>query len=204
MSRAEIEEIVDKGLERLRMTIEEQAKKRIVMLSQGLPHYAHLVCLSSARASLDSLSNEISLAHVELAMASAIEGAQQSIRSAYHTAIRSPRPDSLFAEVLLACALAKTDELGMFAAQDVRKPIQTITGKSYEIPSFAKHLNEFSESKRGPVLAKSGTQRSFRYKFINPLMQPFVIMQGFATHKIGKETMAMLASSDSDGGLFPA
>jgi Cdc6-like AAA superfamily ATPase len=203
MSTPEIEEIIETGLQRLEMSIEHHAKKRIVMLSQGLPHYTHLICLSAVRASLDELSGLITLDHVESAMNDAIERAQQSIRSAYHTAIRSPRPDSLFAEVLLACALAKTDELGMFAAQDVRKPIQSITGKSYEIGSFAKHLNDFSDSKRGPILVKTGTQRSFRYKFINPLMQPFVIMEGFASQKITKEAISMLTASDAESTLFP-
>jgi len=203
MSTTEIEEIIDTGLQRLDMSIEQQAKKRIVMLSQGLPHYTHLVCLSAVRSSLDELSDLITIEHVELAMNDAIERAQQSIRSAYHTATRSPRPDSLFAEVLLACALAKTDELGLFAAQDVRKPLHSITGRIYEIPSFVKHLNDFSDVKRGPVLVKTGTQRSFRYKFINPLMQPFVIMEGFASQKITKEAMAMLSPSDSESTLFP-
>jgi len=202
MSTGEIQEIIDTGLKRLDMTIDDSAKRRIVMLSQGLPHYTHLVCLSAAREALDALRDSIVLEDIESAMNKAIEGAQQSIRSAYHTAIRSPRPDNLFADVLLACALAKTDDLGMFAAQDVRKPMQMLTGENYEIPSFAKHLNEFSESKRGPILTKTGTKRSFRYKFVNPLMQPFVIMQGFATSKISKETMDALTSQDQESTLF--
>jgi Cdc6-like AAA superfamily ATPase len=202
MSILEIQEIIDTGLQRLGMSIEESAKRRIVMLSQGLPHYTHLICLSAAREALDAVSDSIDINNIESAMNKAIEGAQQSIRSAYHTAIRSPRPDNLFADVLLACALAKTDELGMFAAQDVRKPMQAITGKNYEIPSFAQHLNEFSETKRGPVLVKTGTKRSFRYKFINPLMQPFVVMQGFATSKITKDTINALASTEAESPLF--
>jgi len=197
MSTSEIEEIIDTGLARLEMSIEDSAKRRIVVLSQGLPHYTHLICLSAVREALDELSSFISIFNIESAMNKAIEGAQQSIRSSYHTAIRSPRPDNLFADVLLACALSKTDDLGMFAAQDVRKPMQAITGQSYEIPSFAKHLNEFSEAKRGSVLTKTGTKRSFRYKFINPLMQPFVIMQGFSTGKITKDTISNLTEVES-------
>jgi hypothetical protein len=50
------------------------------------------------------------------------------------------------------------------------------------IPSFARHLNEFTEDKRGPILKKIGTPRRFR--FINPLMQPYVIMQGCQQGKI--------------------
>ena len=53
-------------------------------------------------------------------------------------------------------------------------------GKKYEIPSFVRHLNLFCDKARGPVLQKTGISRRFRYRFLNPLLQPFVIMQGMA------------------------
>ncbi|MCE4544572.1 MULTISPECIES: hypothetical protein [unclassified Caballeronia] len=81
----------------------------------------------------------------------------------------SPRKDNLFADVLLACAMAPADQMGYFAAQDIRAHIQLITGKDYQIPSFSKHLKEFCEEKRGPILKKIGTARRFRFRFINPL-----------------------------------
>lgn len=109
---------------------------------------------------------------------------KNQISNAWHVAIRSPRRDNLFADVLIACALADTDQQGTFAAQDIRGPMRSITGKPYEIPSFQQHVNEFCDNKRGPVLRRTGTPRRYRYRFVNPLMQPFVIMQGFTTGKI--------------------
>jgi len=41
------------------------------------------------------------------------------------------------------------NELGEFAAQDLRSQMFRITGKDYEIPAYAQHLNEFSDGKRG-------------------------------------------------------
>jgi hypothetical protein len=55
-------------------------------------------------------------------------------------------------------------------------PMKKITGKRYEIPTFAQHLTEFCDDKRGRILQKSGTKRLFRYRFTNPLLQPFVII----------------------------
>jgi Cdc6-like AAA superfamily ATPase len=187
MSVTEISEVIETGLSRLSMTIEREALNRVIILSQGLPHYAHLMGLYSSRVALDNLTEHIDADVIDTAMNKAIDGAQQSIRLAYNKAIRSPRKHNLFADVLLSCALAATDELGEFAAQDLRGPMRLITGTDYDIPSFAQHLNEFSEEKRGPILRKSGSRRRFRYKFMNPLMQPFTIMRGFASGRITRE-----------------
>ena len=61
--------------------------------------------------------------------------------------------------------------------------MRTITGKRYEIPSFQQHISEFCDSKRGPILRRTGTPRRYRYRFVNPLMQPFAVMQGFTTDR---------------------
>jgi hypothetical protein len=168
------------------MTITPDALQRIVVLSQGLPHYTHLIGLYSARAGLDGKTTEITAEIVGQAIEKAVDGAQQSISNAWHEATRSPRKDNLFGDVLLACALAETDQQNTFAAQDVRGPMRELTNKPYAIASFAQHLNEFCDAKRGPILHRTGKTRKYRYRFINPLMQPFVIMQGFKGNKITK------------------
>jgi hypothetical protein len=183
MSELDIE-IVNNGLKRLGMTIDDDARARIVSLSQDLPHYTHLLTRDSARGALALNNLNVSLSVVDDAIRKALEDAQQPIQSAWHKATMSPRKNNLFSDVLLACALAKTDELGFFAAQDIREPMQGITGKPYDIPSFAQHLNEFCDIKRGPILEKTGAKRRFRFRFVNPLMQPYVVMQGFASGKL--------------------
>jgi Cdc6-like AAA superfamily ATPase len=189
MSAEEISKIIYTALGELHMTIDTGAAARIAKLSQGLPHYAHLLGLHASRAALDSQSMHITNETVATAIDNAIGGSQQSIRSDYEYAVRSPKRDNLFSDVLLACALADTTELGHFAAQDVRESLRSITGKPYEIPSFAQHLNEFTDSKRGAILEKSGIKRLFRYRFQNPLMQPFVIMHGIKSGRISSQML---------------
>jgi hypothetical protein len=192
MSNSEIREIIDTGLGRLSMTIEAQAVSRIAILSQGLPHYTHLLGLYAARTALDGGTQKITLEIVDRAIQNAIAKAQQSILSAWHQATNSARKDNLFTEVLLACALAEQDQLGYFRAQDVREPMCKITGKHYEIPSFAQHLNEFCDPKREAVLEKTGEKRRYKFRFRNPLMQPFVIMQGYTSKRIDKRVIDRL------------
>ncbi len=178
MDNREVETLLDNGVAKLGMKLHTDARRRIVRLTQGLPHYAHLLALHAVRAAIDNNTLEVSTDMVEIALERALKTAQQSVLNAYETAVRSARKDNLFGKVLLACAMAETNELGEFAAQDIRDHLSQITGKRYEIPQFAQHLKEFTEAKRGPVLKKSGVPRLYRYRFIDSLLQPYVIMQG--------------------------
>lgn len=189
MSAEEVNEIINTGLARLTMSIEDAALTRIALLSQGLPHYAHLLGLNASRVALQQRTLNINTDLIFAAIQKALDGAHHSIQNAWHNAILSARKDNLFSDVLLACALAKTNEQGTFAAQDVRGPLCEITGKHYDIPNFAQHLSEFSDAKRGPVLQRLGVPRRFRFRFTDPLMQPYVIMQGFTQKKINKTTL---------------
>jgi len=138
-----------------------------------------LLALYATRQAADDSADAVGLQHVILAIKEALSQAQHSIRSAYHTATASPRRKNLYAKVLLACALASTDDLGYFAPADVRDPLSRIMKKRYEIPSFVRHLNLFCDAAHGPVLQKAGIALRYRYRFVNPLLQPFVIMQGW-------------------------
>lgn len=117
---------------------------------------------------------------------------QESIISSYHKATSSAR-ENLYEQVLLACALAPTDDLGYFAAVDVREPLSAIMGKPYDIPAFARHLNALSGTGRGPVLQKAGATRKFRFRFLNPLLQPYVIMRGLASGMISTEMLGVVS-----------
>jgi Cdc6-like AAA superfamily ATPase len=187
MSNEELREIIEKGMQVLDMVIESNAKEEIANLSLGLPHYTHALALQAVRAAADSKSHSVTLRHVEVAIETALQLADQSIRTAYHRATTSVRKDTIFSHVLLACALARTDDLGYFAAGDIREPLREITGKTYNIPNFAPHLYAFCGNVRGPILQQMGISYRNRYRFLNPLMQPYIVMQGKAKGLIGKE-----------------
>ena len=190
MSRTEIRQIVENGVSQLELRADPTATDRIVLLAQGLPHYAHLLGLHAVRsAATGEHPDLVQSSDVDQAIRRALANAQQSIRNAFHKATTSPRPDNLYREVLCACAVARIDELGYFAAADVRDSIQRITGRNYGIPAFARHLNEFCNEKRGKILQKFGTPRRHRFRFRNPLMQPFAIMNGLNSEILKHEML---------------
>jgi Cdc6-like AAA superfamily ATPase len=177
MSQTELFEIINKGLSAVQMTIDEEGRKRIAALSQGLPHYTHLLSLYAAQRAVATERTHVEAADVRTAIDTALAKTQQSIISSYHKATSSPR-ENLYPQVLLSCALAQPDSLGYFAAVDVRPALTRIMKKPYDIPAFSQHLNAFCEEARGPVLQRTGSTRRYRFRFENPLMQPYVIMDG--------------------------
>ncbi|HYL31921.1 MAG TPA: ATP-binding protein [Stellaceae bacterium] len=189
MSPQEIKQIVMTGLSRLKMGIAPEALDEIANLSQGLPYITHLLALQSVRAALVAKKMKIESSHVEVGMKNALDQWQQSIKTAYYQATKSQQPDNLFKEVLLACALAAIDELGYFTAASVRTPLNLITAHKYDIPTFARHLKEFSEHARGPIIERVGTARRLRYRFRSPLMRPYIVMRGFADGILSRETL---------------
>jgi hypothetical protein len=177
MSETELLEIIDKGLATVDMKIEAHAREKIANLSQGLPHYTHLLALHSAQEAASKKETLISYEHVKEAIDKALKKAQQSIINAYHTAVSSSR-ENMYSQVLLACAMATPDELGYFSASDIRAPLSRVMNRQYEIAAFSQHLNAFCEQHRGPILQKTGLPRKFRFRFINPLIQPYILMEG--------------------------
>ncbi|HFF2842346.1 TPA: ATP-binding protein [Stenotrophomonas maltophilia] len=180
MSSEEIALIVDNGMTRLGMTIDPGGKSHLVHLAQGVPYIAHLLALYSARSALTARSMHVQRFHVDEGIKKSLEQWNQSIRTAYYDAVKSAQPGNIYKEVLLACALAEIDDMGYFAAASVRGPLRDITGRSLDIPNFSSHLKQFSEDIRGGILERVGVARRLRYRFVSPLMKPYIIMRGYS------------------------
>ena len=184
MTPSELMEIIEKGTHKLGMMITEDAKAEIARLSQGFPSYAHRLGLYSTRNAIRQRREEIGKLDVQQAIQETVERTEQSLQNDYRRAVTSPQTKNLYEHVLLACALAESDQFGFFKAADVRVPMSKIMGKKYEIPSFAKHLSDFCDPSRGSVLKKTGVKRKYSYRFTSPLMQPFVVMKAIVDKRM--------------------
>ena len=177
MTRAELAEIATRGIEAARMTIRPDAVTKITALSQGLPHYTQLLTQLAAHRALGQRRIVVSTRDVDAAVGRALDRAQQSVVEAYEDATADSRR-SLFPKVLLACALAPENDFGLFTPSDVREPLSRILGRSTRTAAFSRHLDELSGEERGSVLHKQGEGRMTRFRFANPLLQPYVAMRG--------------------------
>jgi Cdc6-like AAA superfamily ATPase len=205
MSRKELNDIIVKGLAELHMKIDRDARYLICDLAQGLPHYVHLITKYAAETAVTQGAETIRLAHVRSAMTAALRKAQESVQAAYNRAIQSPQQDNRFREVLLACSLAREDEMGFFAAADVKQPMCEIMRKpQYEVGAFSRHLNAICTDKRGPILQRTGTTRNHRYRFIDPLIEPYIIIRGITDGLVTEDILRTLPGTDAVNELYLA
>jgi hypothetical protein len=177
MSEKEIQAILDKGLQRAGYEISPSARGHIVRVAQGFPQYAHLLGQNAARAALDAGDPVVHESHVIAGMEVAVHHADQSHRDAYFKAATGTKKDNLWKEVVAACALAESDERGYFSSRAVQDSLSKILGRPVIQQTVAFHLGKLTEQSRGPLLERVGPERRYRYRFINPLMRPFMVMK---------------------------
>lgn len=178
---------------------------KIGFLARGLPYYAHLLAMHAARFAITQKRTTVTHQDVDRALDGAISELDQSIKEKYVMAVRSQRAeDTLYAPVLLACAFAPTDELGRFQQTAVAGPLnKIIQGKNYQASTFALHMNAFTEDDRGRVLQRFGTPRNYRYRFADPMMQPYVILRGINEGRLTDETAEIFATKPQMEIFFP-
>lgn len=202
MSAVEIRELVQKGMSAIGLSVSGDALALIVRLASGLPHYAHLLGLHAATAAMEVDKSAVDAQDVHAAIDRALTRAHEAVSTSYHRATFSPR-ETIFEQVLVACALAPADELGYFAAIDVREPLSSIMGRPYQIPAFARHLDELASENRGAVLQKTGAPRRYRFRFTEPLLQPYAIMKGIA-HRLVEPNALMRLTERATGRRPPS
>lgn len=195
MTPGELSKIPLAGFERLDMTVADDGLALMVNLSEGLPHYAHYFSLHAGQRAIQDDRSQVEVDDVLEAVKIAV--ATHTVLSEYKRAVHAQRIGTLHERVLLACALARKDELGYFTAGDVREPMSAIMGSYYDIPAFSPHLKAFTELERGPVLRREGPERKYRYRFRNPLIQPFAVLQGLSRDDLPEQYRKRLFAAAS-------
>lgn len=197
MLKSELLEIIDKGLSQCRgLSMEPDPYDRIADYAQGLPSITHLLAREACLAAIKDLRSVVTMHDLTNGVKEAVDGQLESLPEAYRLAVTAPRGIH-FKPVLLACALSKKDDHGFFYASNVTDPLRIISkNPEFDIPQFAFHLKAFCSEQRGSILEKRGKQ----YRFVNPIMEPYVILRGLADNLISESQLSRpsIASSEPE------
>jgi Cdc6-like AAA superfamily ATPase len=178
MNNRELEEVIDSRLALTPLKIEPVAKSMIIRLSRGLPYYVQALGKFASIAATDNRRLNIIEDDVGAAMDTFIGDNSETFYEEYDRATVSNQPGNFFKEVLVACALAETDEKGFFSPSGIVEPLSRILNKTVVISAFQRHLSEFISKDRGEILIRRGQSRQYRFRFKEPMIQPYIIIKG--------------------------
>ncbi len=183
MTPVELDDIVRRGCEAAGFELEsDEPVRRIVAISQGFPHYTHLLGLYAARSALDAGRMKVTADDVDAAvhMALAHPDWHEDYLEQYLLATSATKRDNLWMLVVTACALADADERGAFTSRAVVEELGVLAKKAVRQQSIAFHLGKLTEKERGPLLERSGAAHQYRYRFLEPMMRPYILLRSAA------------------------
>jgi hypothetical protein len=192
LSLAELEAVITSRYRHAAMKGEDEAIFLMAFLARGLPYYAHLCGRYAGMVAARRKRRVVTVQHVIDGFGEALSEVDQTITEAYLGAVVSQRgEETLYEPVLLACALADTDKLGQFQQAAVARPLADLVDRTppYTAATFAFHMNEFCEEKRGRILERDGPARNIRYRFADALMQPYVIITALRDGRLTVDTL---------------
>jgi Cdc6-like AAA superfamily ATPase len=204
MPRMEVDEmrdVLEGRIRRLGMSIEGDSKWKIVNLTKGLPAFAHSLGREAVLSAIKRRSLKVSEVDADAAIDAVVNSNQNSLKSDYQLATHSNHARARYKQILMACAMAQSDEVGYFTPKQVEEPLSAVLKKETKVEYFNDNLKDLADPKRGSVLTQQGAARNYRYRFRNPAMQPYVIMRGIKDGYLSEDAMSALSQSEQ-GTLF--
>lgn len=169
MADDEITAIVVEGAKRLAIEFDQAAVERIVKLSSGYPHFAHLLSLKCAEDAVAAGRKVVSKEDLREAIGHAVGDAEGSLRNTYDQATRSADTE-MYRVTVLAAALLERDE---FTAAELRQSIEErVTHQAIEQNALNNYLNRLVSQVPGEAILHRLAKGV--YRFSDPRMPSYV------------------------------
>lgn len=167
MSDEEVESLISSGAEKLRITFSPAATRKIVSISSGYPHFAHLLALKSAEIVIGNGGREVQLFHILEATNTATGDAEGSLRVKYDQFVRSANTDE-FRRILVAAAAIEADE---FSAEKLRGSYRALWSKKISQGWLNNYLQKIVSNDDSRILRRVAKGI---YRFADPRMKSYV------------------------------
>lgn len=170
MSDREVERLLQAGAGNAKIAFSNEVLRRIVDFARGLPYYAQLLGLHSARSAVSRRSDMVERDDLVYAVSRCLQEAERGVVVSYARAL-APEHRSEMEDVLLAAALCPSDEFGIFDPMDLAAPGGTVS------PTFTDRLRRLIDDEYGAVLVPALEPGRVRYRFQNQMMRQYVLMR---------------------------
>jgi hypothetical protein len=200
MIESDLMESIQMRLDLVGIGIDDSAKRAVARISRGLPFFANKIAQSACLSTLRTGTRRIESDQVRQSIRSVVCDLEELFSDGDGEVLAHAR-GGIFAEVIMASALSETDEDGYFSAAAVEAPLSRLLGRAVSPFGFQRHLADLASEKRGRLLVRRGEPGTYRYRFRDALMQPFLVMQALCSGVIqeadafGRPADACLQSS---------
>lgn len=184
----ELRDIIESGLQKLKMSMDPQVKEDIVRFSMGLPFYTHSLVKAAALDALEKRYPHIVKVNFEAAIQQAMDSAQASLLERYRLATDGSA--TLFPHLVHASAICGGNEIGAFTPNDLQAILQEVAGKEVPLKQFAFLLSKLTLESRGELLEKVEHPRLRLYRYKHPVMKAFIRLKLYreGIYKIRRKT----------------
>lgn len=166
MRDEEIEAIIEGGQQKLGLQFSQNAIAKVVAVSSGYPHFAHLLALKASEDAVAEDRTYIHNSHIIKATDRAVGDAEGTLKNAYLEAIRSSSDE--YKKILLAAALCSEDEI---MARKLREQYATFWNSEISQNSLNNYFQKLVADDESCILRRLAQGV---YKFTDPRMPSFV------------------------------
>ena len=169
MSNSEIEDIINKGEQRIGIIFEQEVKELIVKASSGFPYFTHLLALKSAEMAIVEEQCRITKYIYERGLTESIDMIEATLKEQYNNVVG----DNEKKKVLMYCAalLGESD----FTSKQWREKYKEITGSSIEQLEINNPMSKAMSDSTGTILRK---KKKGVYFFNDPRMPVYIKLIG--------------------------
>lgn len=165
MTDDEIEDIINKGEERIHISFDKQVKKMIVKASSGFPYFAHLLALKAAEIAIIEEHDVITKKIYEKGVSKAIDSIEVTLHEQYVNVVGENEKK----KNLMYCAALLGD--GEFTSRQLRDKYKEITGDSIEQLEINNSISKAMSDNTSTILRK---KRKGVYFFNDPRMPVYI------------------------------
>ncbi len=172
MNDSEIKQILVNGMTQLEIEVSEQVGKIVVDISNGYPHFTHLIGLKCAEEAVTNNIRKITKPTLISALDKAVNDAEGTMKRLYDNATQKPSSSkSKKIELILkACSASVHDD---FRLCDISERLKEY-GQDLPNATISRYMREFTDSNGESILRriKVGV-----YRFNDPRMQSYIKMR---------------------------
>jgi hypothetical protein len=176
MPDEEIVEIFQNGFRLLKLKAEKEALRNLVFYCDGFPYFAHLLGLAVTRNAARRDDAIIDKETVLAALARAAKDVSASFPKRINLAFEAGGTVQPRKSILRALCLSSERE---WRSADVVEAYGHVFGKPRDAGFLHAALGELVKPSRGSVLARSGKEKHYVYRFSDPYLRPYLRMVHF-------------------------